>query len=72
MKSREEMASEIQAIAGELSMLNLIRLLYCARALRKKDVEMWGEKTWGKKHVSKDGNATGGNASGGISADGRY
>ncbi len=49
MKSREEMASEIQAIAGELSMLNLIRLLYCARALRKKDVEMWGEKTWGEK-----------------------
>ena len=43
MKSREEMVSEIQAIAGELSMLSLIRLLDCARAFRKKDIEEKGE-----------------------------
>ena len=49
MKSREEMASEIQNLTEQLSMLSLIRMLCCAKALRKKDVGMWGEKTWGEK-----------------------
>lgn len=39
MKSREMIVSEIQAIVEKLSMLSLIRLSYCAEALRKKDVK---------------------------------
>ena len=49
MPDRDAVKSEVLSLVGEMSMLNLIRLLYCARALRKKDVEMWGEKTWGEK-----------------------
>lgn len=45
MKSREEVTSEIAGIVERLSMLQLLRLLSCADALRRKDIEMgWVRK----------------------------
>lgn len=40
MKSRSEVTSEIVGIVEGLSMLQLLRLLSCAEALRRKDIEM--------------------------------
>ncbi len=43
MKSRTEIVSEVTGFADGLSMLGLLRLLDCARALRKKDIKEKGE-----------------------------
>lgn len=39
MKSRDEITSEIAGIVERLSMLQLLRLLSCADALQKKDID---------------------------------
>ena len=39
MKSREEMVSEIQAIAGELSMFGVLKMWWVAKHLRKVERE---------------------------------
>jgi hypothetical protein len=40
IKSRDEIVAELDAAKNSLSMLGLIRLLYCARALLEKDKKM--------------------------------
>lgn len=43
MKSRMKLFRKVTGIADGLSMLGLLRLLDCARALRKKDIKEKGE-----------------------------